>query len=239
MLLINLKCIFVHVPKTAGQSIERSLLKYCGSSWDRRGPFLLRKNDNPDLGPPRLAHLTTREYMSCGHVTHEEFADYFKFSFVRNPWARLVSEYRALGLASECSFQDWVLNRFPEPGWSDAYRHVMPQVSYLYGEAEESLVDFIGRFENLEADFSKVRQLTDLSLPDLELTNTSHNSGFRLVGWRKVANKFNSLAAKQARVASAKQASRDYRTYYDQETYDFVVDYYREDIERFSYTFGA
>ena len=64
-MIINdeLKFIFVHVPKTAGQSLHRSFPRP-------------RKNDIP-------THT----------ARHEVDRDYFSFGFTRNPWDRMVSLY--------------------------------------------------------------------------------------------------------------------------------------------------
>jgi hypothetical protein len=80
---LSSKSIFVHIPKNAGQSIEHVL-----------APLLLTYNNNPELGPPRLAHLKAREYVSCKYLTREQFDDYFKFAFVRDPgteWSQPIN----------------------------------------------------------------------------------------------------------------------------------------------------
>ena len=87
-------CVFVHIPKTAGQSIEHFFLDLHGLSWKNRAPLLLKYNPDENKGPERLAHLKAKEYLSFGYMTEKDFNAYFKFAFIRNPWARLVSEYR-------------------------------------------------------------------------------------------------------------------------------------------------
>ena len=73
MLSQKYKCIFVHIPKAAGQSVERVFLELHGLSWEMRSPLLLAQNSDSAMGPPRLAHLRASEYVSCGHTTKDNF----------------------------------------------------------------------------------------------------------------------------------------------------------------------
>ena len=119
MISHDFRCIFIHIPKVAGQSIEHFFLDLHGLDWDSRGSLLLRHNPDRARGPVRLAHLTAREYVDCGHIGQSDFDAYFKFAFVRNPWARLVSEYHYREHHRRQSFRDFVLHGFPE---ADLYR---------------------------------------------------------------------------------------------------------------------
>lgn len=132
MISERFRCVFVHIPKTAGQSVEHFFLKLHGLSWEERAALLLRYNRDPKLGPERLAHLKAGEYVECGHISSGDFLRYFKFSFVRNPWERLVSEYLYRGYCMEHTFREFVTCGLPpEDGYSDAHRHIIPQYNYL------------------------------------------------------------------------------------------------------------
>ena len=145
MICRDYRCLFVHIPKTAGQSVEQVFLRLLGLSWETRAPLLLRGNDDPRLGPPRLAHLTAAEYVSCGYLTPAEFGTYFRFSIVRNPWDRIVSEYKYRRHPVTMDFKTYLFKRLPSPGWSEPYRHIIPQHDFLYDEAGRLLVDYVGK----------------------------------------------------------------------------------------------
>ncbi len=214
------QCVFVHVPKTAGISIEHVFLTLHGLSWEERAPLLLRFNADPARGPERLSHLTATEYVDCGHISEAGFDAYFKFSFVRNPWARLVSEYNYRRYFTLMSFRDFVVGGFPAPcRYSDASRHVMPQYDYLHDQAGRCLVDFIGRFENLQADFDRVCSVLGIAPVRLPHVNAS-DSG-------------DSAPAPTAPAT----ARKPHVAYYDSETRELVGRRYQQDVEAFGYRF--
>ena len=89
------KCLFVHVPKTAGQSVEQFFMDRMGLDWDSdRAEVLLGDNPDTTRGTQKLAHLSAWEYVNDGFIERGEFDSLFRFSFVRNPFERIVSEYR-------------------------------------------------------------------------------------------------------------------------------------------------
>jgi len=229
----------VHIPKAAGQSIESAFLKSLGLSWRNRAPLLLRPNHDPSKGPPRLAHLTAIEYLRYGYISEELFNSYFKFAFVRNPWARLVSEYRYKRM--KCDFKTFVFKRFPQPDADcyekaeDKYRHVVPQYEFLFSDEGLQLVDFIGRFENLQQDFNYV--CSNIGLPEIRLS--LRNDSTLLGRFSKHADVFSSglWVGRLNQLLSNRQKSYRYAAYYDDETKEFVANLYRKDIEAFGYRF--
>jgi len=149
------KTLFIHIPKTGGQSIEQVFLDKMGLDWDTRGPLLLTTNHDPEAGPPFLAHLTAGEYLSKGHLAPIDFNDYFRFTVVRNPWDRAVSEYK-YRYAREMDFRDFILAAYPAPEVSNEERHLMPQWSFVHDENGQSLVDHIIRFEECGRQFAEI-----------------------------------------------------------------------------------
>lgn len=230
MLCEKYKCIFIHVPKVAGQSIERVFLRLHGLNWDQRGALLLRPNEYPELGPPRLAHLKASEYISCGYVSQEKFQTYFKFSFVRNPWDRIVSEYKFRKYPFRMDFKTFLFSHLPEPGWTDSYRHIIPQYEFLY-EDGVCLVDFIGRFENLSRDFGCVCKKLQIELGPLPHANSTSNHKKKNKGLIKY------LSGLSSDKRWRKNTFDHYSEYYDNESKEYVGNMYKQDIMAFNYNF--
>ena len=152
------KCIFIHIPKNAGQSMEHVFLNLLGLKWETRAPLLLMYNNRPELGPPRLAHLKADEYVRFKYLTQEMFDKYYKFAFVRNPFDWLVSLYfyikQSTGhhLNSAVSdmefpkFIEWYIDKNPEK-----------QIDFLINPDKKTLiVNYIGRFEKLSSRCASV-----------------------------------------------------------------------------------
>lgn len=192
---------------------------------DRR-KLLITDNPDPDRGTEKLTHLSALEYVQCGHLTHLEFQNFYKFSFVRNPWARLVSEYRYRNYLSHRNFKDFVMNKLPSPGRDDKYRHIMPQTQMLYDDDGKLLVDFVGKFENLQTDFDRVCAHLGITKSALPHVNSSDKSS------REIKRKLRNFLYR-----NDETRLRRYVDFYDDETREFVADLYRSDVDNFGYTF--
>lgn len=150
------RTIFVHIPKAAGQSIERTFVARLGLTWEAREPLLLGRNPDPGRGPQFLGHLYAAEYRDLGYVTPAQFDSYFKFAVVRNPYARILSEYRYRSPAGRTSFDRFWTSR-PTDEHLNATRHVVPQHRYLYS-GDQLLVDQVVKFETLTREWPHLSQ---------------------------------------------------------------------------------
>lgn len=233
MLCHEYKCIYIHIPKSAGQSIHRVFVRRLGYLRNKNAPLLLNLNNDPKLGPPALGHLKASEYVRCGHITKELFDTYFKFSFVRNPWARIVSEYRYRGHARKYDFKTYIFKKLPEPSWTDRYYHIIPQYDFLFDEKGNLLVDYVGRFENLQKDFDEACRRIGIPTEIIPHRNSSC-PGLRIpkspYGLLRMLKDFVSIKQR-------KNTFSRYTEYYDAETKEFVAELYKKDIETFGYNF--
>ena len=137
------KLIFIHVPKTAGTSLERFL-----------GLFNKLQNGYGVVNGKAQQHLTLRQYQSKFGST---FNDYFVFTVVRHPYLRFMSDYnmlkRILRISSVEKFLELVTRVVREKSYHKNlyYDHFMPQVDYLQNQNDTlDSVHHIGRFENLQ-----------------------------------------------------------------------------------------
>jgi len=118
------KVIFVHVIKTGGVSIALALNmneKQCHKSASQ-----IRKKVGEDV-----------------------WNDYFKFTFVRNPFEKIVSQYHFN--RHKWGFKDFTFKEYVKKWSIGAKISKYPQLNLFY--IDEKL-DFIGRFENLQQDFN-------------------------------------------------------------------------------------
>ncbi len=227
------RCIFVHIPKCAGQSVEHLFLDALGHDWDSRAILSLGFNNDPALGPPRLAHLKASEYVDLGYVSQETFDDYFKFAIVRNPWARLVSMYKYLGLHLRRDFRDFVLSDLERKYLPKMRWFAGPQTDFVVDEANNLLVDIIVRFEQLDEGFEPVARA--VGLPNASLPHVNPSSDI-LPQFGLRPKQLARFALRQVKDRSIAHHS-NYRDYYDNETRDAVARIYHSDIEIFGYVF--
>lgn len=146
--------IFVHTYKVAGTSVRAALKPYADVMYRKYTPrrvlYVLGLLDS--IGE----HATAREIRE--NVGPEVFDRYFKFAFVRNPWDWQVSLYhyiRSHPLHPQYR-QVKALNGFAEyVEWRIANDKVLQRDFVADGDGR-LLVDYVGRFENLDADFASV-----------------------------------------------------------------------------------
>lgn len=233
MFIADKEILFIHVPKVAGQSMENALLASLGKNRTAHGAqYLLRKNTDPKLGPPRLAHLTASDYVAYGHLDQEDFRRSFKFGFVRNPWSRAVSFYHYSGLSAIVDFETFVMV-YLERLMNDSYWFYRPQTEFLYNAKGKLLVDFVGRFESLQTDWAYCASHFGIAA-DLPKDNSTKPARFISLKTLRWIRTYPDLLFKLGQ----KQTKADhYSGYYTPESRERIAMLYASDIEHFQYEF--
>ncbi|MDN5936210.1 MAG: sulfotransferase family protein [Nitrosospira sp.] len=170
--------LFIHVQKTAGTSITRHIKRHVADATDYlrpHDPYVLALRDST--------------------VVH---SDYFKVAFVRNPFERLVSWYTDIRSGGRRLSEQ---EKIGTPNYNRVRQHVREhasnfsefvshcadatdrsgwkpfrynQADYLVDESDVMSMDFVGRFESLQADFDTLS--SRLGIDRCELPHDNHSS---------------------------------------------------------------
>ena len=164
------RSIFVHIPKSAGVSISNSLYNSKGGG-----------------------HRTLFHYQRI--FSYNKFNEFYKFTFVRNPWDRLFSAYNFLKnggmndadaawsqryLIDYASFDQFILEGISKKEIQE-YIHFKTQIYYLINSDRRICVDFVGLYENLHSDFQHICHTLEISAPSVNHLNSadpSRNNGY-------------------------------------------------------------
>lgn len=189
--------IFIHIPKCAGTAIYTNFPKV-----------------------KRSQHTTAWVLKTKTFKTIWDKS--FTFTFVRNPWHRLVSWYfyhqqknKWDNLYKKLSFEEWVLKKCPHH-WKEK-RHLnffgkispnpLIQKNFLRNPKGKIIVDFVGKVENFNEDLAYIVKKIGVQ-PEKEVHKINCSKHLK------------------------------YTEYYSNKMRDIVYDLCKEDIESFSYKYG-
>jgi len=179
--------LFIHIPKTAGNSIQSILRDYSEDQivalrggQDGIERFGLR---NPRYKVKK--HSTLADYRTA--LGEAEFANLYKFTCVRNPWDRMVSYY----FTPRQNMDTWDRKRFRK-----LISKAVSVADYLRLNKDDedpfANVDYIMRFEKLADDFRAVCAALDIQATELPQYNRStreHYSKYYDNALRKLVRK--------------------------------------------------
>ncbi len=199
------KALYVVVPKTGSTSIRKSLTPH----------FEVTPQTCVKLGIPHIEnHSQPHEAKKYFEQQNWDWDSYFKFTFVRNPWALHVSRWNYMlkifnGPKEFHQFRSYhkkiseIINKYKNfENWTINADHTLP---YFLSKNWTCGLDFIGKIESIDKDMDYVSK--KIGLPKIKVTH------------------FN------------KSTSRHYSTYYNDVTKNIISKLHAEDIEKFKYTF--
>lgn len=197
------KFVFVHIPKTAGSSIEKKFNIY---GVDNNGENDIICTDI--MFGKNYQHSTYNQILER---SPKDVSDYFSFSFVRNPWSKMVSEF-FWRKPWDKEIQGFTFNQFVDRvcdfdlNHPKMCPHFIEQSKFILNKKDEKIIDFVGKAENFESDFNLICVKLNVKNNNLDKVNTTKH--------------------------------KDYLHYYDKQSINKIKEKYRRDIEYFSYEFG-
>ncbi len=214
------QCIFIAVPKT-GTTTVRSQLRQKGAPFIRNPHlnimqirdslyvYLLKQSLGQNTSFPSQSVPADAELRA---KARDIFDTFFKFSAVRNPWARAVSLYfRREGV--ECrgsmSFEEFCKNHIYA---SDTCHHPTlhkNQLDWMCDDRGQCLMDYVYRLEDFDKARKEIAEQTDGRVL-LEDKNVNRNP---------------------------ESNSRSYREFYTETTKKLIAKAFEKDIDRFKYTY--
>ena len=217
------KYMFLHIPKTGGTSIVQCLMNTHGVE----NVTFLREDwlgvDDIGSGDCGVIGHNIRN-PNYRHLKDSNYKDTFIFTFVRNPWERLVSAFFYLlegGIWSvDADDYEKHLNKYNKDFRSfvresltdDSIFNQLPlffksQHYWMSNDDGEILVDYIGKLEDVQKDFNVICDKIGIPHQEVSRKRTSTH--------------------------------KHYTKYYDEETREIVAKRYRDDIKYFGYKFES
>lgn len=222
---------FLDIPRTSSTSIKAELGRIYGPPYGK-AKLLTDQNYTKELPSDYFVALKQKK-----HYVNRIFDDHipaiemqkvigekiwekiFVFTFVRNPWDRILSLYYYIkqrdDILNDMQFRDYVyaIYNFIETGKGSLFRnreyYYLSASDYILDANGKILVNFIGKYENRNDDLKIIAQKIGCKqLDKLEI------------------NKSNRI-------------NKHYSEYYDRETQAIVRTIYSKDIELFDYKFEA
>lgn len=200
------KCIFIHIPRTGGTSIETIL---SGKNWWQVNP--------------QTKHLN---FITAKKIYNNYWEEYFKFTFIRNPWERTLSllKYSTANKPHDNIYpvQLDVLGRIKTNNLFNLFSNIEYDPRFFHANQFEDYepfdqayyrnifgdeMNFVGKFENLQKDFEVVCE--HLKIPSKKLPHVEKS------------------------IIDCSQ----YQRYYDDEQRDLVYSKFKNDIEKYNYEF--
>ena len=200
------KFIFVAVPKTGTHAVRQALREHLGpEDLEQVGLFVTKRFPMPELAAIRHGHITLEQVRP--HLPPEDFAGYFKFGFVRNPFDRFVSFCSFITRKHGSFDQDpqGVMRHLLFTNPPHRQIHFQPQHIFFTGPDGSLLSDQIGRVETMQASYDEACRRIGIPSRSLDKVNESRRGG--------------------------------YRDYYTPELRDAVAKLYARDLELFGYQF--
>ena len=182
------KFLFIHIPRTSGTSIQKQF----------------QNKETKDK------HWTIHNWKE--HLDQQTFNNYYKFTFIRNPWDIIISKYFDKGwYSSPIKGRGGEIGYYSGKNLKHFLTHYQP-AKHEHGDSildyiNPKQMDYIGRYENRKKDLEHIAKQIGIPL-NPQIHEKSHPD------------------------------KEHYTKYYNHETREIVAKRYAQDIDYFGYKFG-
>jgi chondroitin 4-sulfotransferase 11 len=152
MIIPSHKCLFIHINRTGGTTVESI------------------------FGKPTWDHRTLREYLKDDQFLQS----YFKFAVVRNPCEKEVSDWfhhkKVKGV--DISFEEY----FNQPEFDrnhPSFKYHSNQIEWLFDNNNFYGVDYVIRFERFEEDLNKLLWVMGFGKKEIPKINSTDHLHYR------------------------------------------------------------
>lgn len=183
MILSEKKILYIHCPKTGGNSIQNALLPYADEAklvgegtWDGIQQFGLKHPTYKQL----QKHSSLSRYYKC--MGRPKVDSFFKFAVARNPWDLLVSHYFSpYRKVSNWNRDDFIkmVRTIPPLSYYIQHRSLLAHylkrkgICYENSRPLDADINMLLRFEHLDADYKLLCEKVGLPYEELPKVNQS------------------------------------------------------------------
>ena len=172
--------VFIHIPKTAGSSIQNSLIKKNKLIYEGSRSFYehISADENMTLHKSKIKAKSFRRHLPLELIKLSKFhISKPVITFIRNPFSRAVSLYyecirsefyrRELKLNEKSAFYDFLTSINNEQYW-----FTLPMIDWIGGNNLNN-IDYIGKFETIDEDINQINKKIKI---DIKLKHHNYNN---------------------------------------------------------------
>jgi len=181
------KFIFIHIPKCAGSTISYSLLNnlYCKSfnkdKFDQLDPSIVEVFKiavNQGNSDALNQHGTLKDIKSYLSKKNLNINDYFKFSLMRNPWERRVSQYEYAKRMAKQTGAYWAKRISLMSFYEFITERNDSQLNWVSDEKDNVAVDFLGSGINIQKEFNIICDKIGIQKKELPHRNATKHKHY-------------------------------------------------------------
>ena len=166
----DLKAIYIHIPKCGGLHVQQ-ILESC---YNFKTTYFTHEKHTEFINEPDINYIPTtqckgfltikkqgvlRYFMSSAfhsesaNITQEQWDTYYKFTFIRNPYDKLISAWKYLNKTNNTNilFNDFIISKNACENYT-FFHTFITQYDHLKDIHDTLNINYCGRFENLNED---------------------------------------------------------------------------------------